>query len=320
VTVERSLHAMHRVLFLKRIPPLAELHTSDLALLAEGIQERFSPRGTVLLRGGEAVSAIHFVLEGRVRLARRGRELGFAEAGSVIGGRLLLAQDADGLDAVAEADTRSLSLGREAFLDALEERFEILLRMLRGTCRELVGVFERFPGEAAPAMPARPAPPPSGRDLDLVERIVLLSRMPLWAYGVDALAELSRRLEEVRRPQGSVLWRRGDRATRMLFVASGRVRCELPGREASFLVGPGQPLGGLETLGHIPRWHDAIAEEPVVALEGDLDQIVDVFEDDVEMGLGVLSHIVRLTVDIQERAAERDGTLPRLVRVDGLHG
>jgi hypothetical protein len=29
---------------------------------------------------------------------------------------------------------------------------------------------------------------------------------------------------------------------------------------------------------------------------------------------------VRLTVDIQERAAEREGTLARLVGVDGLHG
>jgi CRP-like cAMP-binding protein len=144
--------------------------------------------------------------------------------------------------------------------------------------------------------------------------------MPLWAYGVDALAELSQRLEEVRRPRGSVLWRRGDRATRMLFMASGRVRCEPPGPEPSFVVGPGEPLGALETLGHVPRWHDAIAEEPVVALEGDLDQIVDVFEDNVEMGLGVLSHLVKLTIDIQERAAEREGTLARLVGVDGLHG
>jgi CRP-like cAMP-binding protein len=315
-----SSDATRRVLFLKRVPPLSELHTSDLALLAEGIQERFSPRGTVLLRGGEPVSAIHFVLQGRVRIARRGRELGSAEAGSVIGGRLLLAQDVDGLDVVADADTRSLSLDREAFLDALEERFEIFLRILRGACCELAELFVRFPHEATPVAPARAAPPPSGRDLDLVDRIVLLGRMPLWACGVDALAELSQRLEEVRRPQGSVLWRRGDRATRMLFVASGRVRCELPDKEASFLVAPGQPLGALETLGHIPRWHDAIAEEPVVALEGDLDQIVDVFEDNVEMALGVLSHLVRLTIDVQERAAEREGTLPRLVGVDGLHG
>jgi CRP-like cAMP-binding protein len=319
VTIERSPHAMRRVLFLKRLPLLAELHTSDLALLAEGLEEHFSPRGTVLLRAGEPVRAIHFVLQGRVRVARRGRELGFADAGSVIGGGLLLAQDADGLEAVAEADTTSLSLGREAILDALEERFEIFLRILREPCRELVGLFQRFPGEAAPPAPARPPPPLSGRDLGLVERIVLLGRMPLWAYSLDALAELSQRLEEVRRPQGSVLWRSGERATRMLFVASGRVRCELPGAGGTFLVGPGQPLGAVEALGQLPRWHDAIAEEPVTALEGDVDELVDVLEDDAENGLGLLSHLVKHSVEILERAGGSGEPLRRLVGGEGLH-
>lgn len=317
--VDRSSHAMRRVMFLKRVPWLADLHTSDLALLAEGMQERSWRRGTVLLRGGEPVSTIEAVLHGRVRLARGGRELGFADGGSVIGGRLLLAQDAGGLDAVAEDDGSSLSLGREALLDALEERFEIFLRIMREVCREVVELFQRFPREATPASPVHGSPR-SGHDLDLLDRIVLLHGMPWWAYGIDSLAELAQRLEEVRLPRGSVVWRRGDRATRMLFVASGRVRCELPDPQAVFLAGPGQSLGALDILGRIPRWHDAIAEEPVVALVGDVDQIVDVFEDDVEMGLGVLSHLARLSVEIQERLADRDPALRRLVVGEGVHG
>jgi CRP-like cAMP-binding protein len=305
------------VLFLKRVPGLSDLHTSDLAFLAEGVDERFSRRGTILLRRGEPVSAVHLVVQGRVRLARRGRELGVAEAGSVIGGRLLLAQDPEGLDAVVEEDTTSLSLDRETFLDALEERFEIFLRILRNACRDLVALLKRFPREAA-ASPARPAPPLSGSDLDLVDRIVLLTRTPFWAYGVDALAELSQRLEEVRFPAGSVLWRRGDRATRLLIVARGSVRCA-PERDVTFLAKAGESLGVLEALGHLPRWHDAIAEEPVVALEGDAEQIVDVLEDNLEMGFGILSHLVRLSIEVGERAAEHGAPLG-LVEGDGLHG
>lgn len=307
---------VERVLFLKRISWLSALHLPDLAVLGEYAQERRSRRGDLLLRGGEPVEAMHFVVDGRLRLARRGRALGHAEVGSVIGARLLLAQDGDGLEAVAEADTTTLALDRESFLDALEDRFEIYLGVLRETCRELVELFRENPAEAAPA--SGPAPPAAGGDLDLVERIVLLrSRRPFEACSIDALAELAQRLEEVRRPAGTVLWRRGERATRLLLVAGGRVRCEPARPEATFWMGPGQPLGTLELLAELPRWYDAVAEEPVTALEGGVDQLVDVFEDDVDMGLGFLAHLARTSIEIQERVAEREGSLPQLFGCEG---
>jgi CRP-like cAMP-binding protein len=306
------IRPVERVLFLKKIPWLAELSAADLGILADHARERSWPRGAALLRAGEPVDTMHLVVGGRVRLWRRGRELGCAAPGSAVGERLLLAGDVAGLEAVAEGDTLTLALDRESFLDVLEERFAIFRGALRETCRELVELFRQQPAEAAPSRVPEPRPP-LGRELDLVERIVLLrSQPPFEVCSINALAELSQRLEEVRLPQGTVLWRRGDRPDRMMFVASGQVRCDLPGRNRSFRIGPGQPIGTLELLGEELRYYDAVVEEAGTALAGDVEQLLDLFEDNVDMGLVFLAHLARLAVGLQERIAEREGSLSKL--------
>jgi CRP-like cAMP-binding protein len=312
------IRPVERMLFLKRIPWLAELAARDLAILGDNARERFWARGAAVLHAGELVGAVHLVVYGRVRLRRRGRELGCAAAGSAVGARLLLAEDAAGLDAVAERDTLTLALDRESFLDVLEERFAIFRGALRETCRELVALFLRNPADAAPTQGPTEPRLPLGRELDLVERIVLLrSRPPFEVCSINALAELSQRLEEVRLPQGTVLWRRGDRPDRMMFVASGRVRCDPPGRDLSFHIGPGQPIGTLELLGEQPRFYDAVVEEPGTALEGEVEELLDLFEDNVDMGLVFLGHLARLAVEIQERVAEREGSMSELFGCEG---
>jgi hypothetical protein len=57
----------------------------------------------------------------------------------------------------------------------------------------------------------------------------------------------------------------------------------------------------------------------VSALEGDVDELVDVLEDDLENGLGLLSHLVRHSLEILERAGGSEEPLRRLVGGEGLH-
>lgn len=298
------IRPVERVLFLKRVSWLAGLPAPDLAVVGDHARERAWKRGAVVLRPGEPVGVIHLVVEGRLAVRRGGRVLGHAGPGDTVGARLMLAEDAAGLEAVAQADALTLALDREAFLDVLEDRFAIYRGLLRQTCRELVALFLRSPAEAAPAPPPAGAARPPGAELDLVERIVLLrAGAPFEACSINALAELSQRLEEVRLPPGSVVWRRGDRPDRGMFVASGRLRCEPAAREAAFRIGPGQPIGTLELLGDLPRWYDLVVEEPVTALAGEAEQLVDLFEDNVDMGLAFLAHLMRLLVRLEERVA-----------------
>lgn len=300
---------VERLLFLRHIPELRSLPVADVGFLGERLRERFTPRGGILLRGGEQVRAMHFLLEGRVRLRRRGRERGVAERGAVVGAELLLTRDQDGLEAVAEDDSVTLELDRESLLDALEERFGILRSALRGVSRELVALLLVNPAEAAPEVTHETFGPFTEREIDLADRILLLrSRSPFRACSIDALAELAQRAEEVRLPEGHVLWRAGDHAAKTLFLVSGAIRCARPRRGAPFRVGPGQSLGALEVLADVPRWYDAVVEEPVLALQGELEQMFDVFEDNVDMGVEFLSFLASTSVRVRERIAEREGS------------
>jgi len=103
----------------------------------------------------------------------------------------------------------------------------------------------------------------------------------------------------------------------MMFVASGRVRCDPPGRDLSFRIGPGQPIGTLELLGEQPRFYDAVVEEAGAALAGEVEELLDLFEDNVDMGLVFLAHLARLAVEIQERVAEREGSMSELFGCEG---
>ncbi|ABS27907.1 cyclic nucleotide-binding domain-containing protein [Anaeromyxobacter sp. Fw109-5] len=308
------LGPVERLLFLRRIPEFGSLRVADLAFLGENLREHFTPRGGVLLRAGERVAAMHVLLEGRVRVRRHGRELGIAERGAVLGSALLLARDEDGLEAVAEDDTATLALDRESLLDALEERFGIFRSALRGVARELVELLAEHPAEAAPEAVPATLPGFTDGEIDLAERILLLrSRPPFQACSIDAIAELAQSTEEVRFPDGHALWRAGDRAVQTLFLVRGAVRCAPPGCRAPFRVGAGQSLGALEVLADVPRWYDAVVEEPVLALQGELEHVLDVLEDNVDMGVEFLSFLARSSVRVRERIAERAGSLPELL-------
>ncbi len=297
------IRPLERVLFLKRVSWLAGLPAPDLAVVGDHARERAWSRGAVVLRPGQPVGVTHLVVEGRLQVRRGERVLGHAGPGDAVGARLMLAGDGAGLEAVAEVESLTLALDREAFLDVLEDRFAIYRGLLRQTCRELVSVFLRSPDEAAPAPPPPASSTGAGLD-DLVERILLLRRRPPFeACSINALAELSQRLEEVRFPAGTVVWRRGDRPERQMFVASGRLRCEPAAPGGAFHLGPGQPIGTLELLGDQPRWFDLVVEEPVTALAGRAEQLLDLLEDNVDMGLALLAHLMRLLVGLEERVA-----------------
>ena len=297
------LGPVERVLFLRRVRGFTTLPPADLAVLGECARERVTKRGAALLRAGEPVSAVHLILEGRVRIRRRGRELGIAERGVVVGGGLLLSRDPEGLEAVAQTDTVTLELDRESVLDALEDRFGIFRSVLREMSRELVHLLVENPAELARAPGAAEPRSPIEGEIDLADRVLLLrNHSPLQACSIDALANVAQRAEELTSPIGHALWRAGDRAQQMLFVVSGAIRC-VPLRGVPFRFGPSQGLGALEALAGVPRWHDAIVEEPVVALQIDVEHVLDLLEDNVDVGIEVLSYLGRTSVEIQERIA-----------------
>lgn len=282
-----------RVLFLRKLDLLRDLPSSDLLLLAEFARERVFPRGEALLRRGEPVGALHFVIAGRVELRRGETPVGLAGPGSGVGGLGLLARDDEGIEALAAVDTLTLELEADAFFDVLEDRFSLFRHVLREVSR--LSIVQMVTGGVrrgrAPAHV--PVSVPSRR-LDLVERLQLLRRMaPFTGSSINSLADLSRSLAEARYERGARLWSEGEPSGAVLLVVDGVIECASAGSGVHFHAVPGQALGSHESIASLPRWFDAVALTPLLALQGQSDELLDVFEDNFRMGVDFLSAVVR---------------------------
>lgn len=307
----RLVLPLERMLHLKRTPMLAGLPASEIAVLAEAATERFFPAGAVVFREGEPVPAVYFVVQGSLATSRRGARAGRVGPGAGVGGLGLFARDAVGTGVVAEEDTLTLELDADTVAEVLEDRFPILLHILRETSRGAIDLLVRSRLDPTAGTPECP---PSGDEfaqIDLVDRILFLRGMEVFRRSsITALAVLARAMAQVRYAPGTVLWRAGEPAPGVVLLRSGFVTATSPGQGPRFRPGPGFPLGALEALAETPRWYDAVTETPVVALQGDTGALVDVFEDHFGIAMDYLAVIAQSTLRILDwRAAQGDGVL-----------
>ena len=301
----RVVPPLERLLHLKRIPLLSGLPASEVAALADAAQERFFPRSEVVFREGAMAHAILFVVEGRLANFRRGIQVGTVGPGQGIGGMPVLARAEYGSQVVAEEDTLALEIDADAVADVLEDRLPVLQHLLRETSRQALELMLENRLDPTVVFPMPPGELPGSEQLDLVDRLLLLRRMPVFdRTSVTALAELARTMAQVRFEAGTALWHAGEPAAHLVMIYNGSVRARVPGG-VEFSAGPGFPLGALEALGQRPRWYDAVATTPVVGLYGQTDVLVDLFEDNFEMAMDYLAVIARVTLRILDWSASQ---------------
>jgi CRP-like cAMP-binding protein len=301
---------LERLLHLKRIPLLSGLPTPEVAALADVAQERFFRKGQVVFREDVPASGALFVVEGRLANIRRGIQVGTVGPGQGIGGMSVLARAEYGSQVVADEDTLALEIDADAILDVLEDRLPILQHMLREVSRQALSLLQKNKLDPSKVFPMPAGEMPGSAQLDLVDRLLLLRRMPVFdRTSITALAELARTMAQVRFEAGTTLWHEGEPAAHLVMVCSGSVRATVPGG-IEFTAGPGFPLGALEALGQRPRWYDGVAATPVVGLYGQTDVLFDLFEDNFDMAMDYLAVISRVTLRIlDESAAEAARTL-----------
>ncbi len=299
----RVVPPLERLLHLKRVPLLSGLPASEIAVLADAAQERFFPRGAVVFREEDEANVTHFVAQGALANFRRGIRVGVVRPGGGVGGLALLARGAVGSHVVAEEDTLTLEIDKDAIAEVLEDRLPILQYLLREVNRQTLGLLRRHRLDPNGFFPKPPEDLAGSGGLDLVDRLLLLRRMPVFERSsVTALAELARTLANVRYEPGSVLWHEGEPSHGILLVSSGRVQAT---GGVSFHAGPGFPLGALEAVGQVPRWYEARALTPVVGMQAQTDVLVDLFEDSFEMAMDYLALVAGAAQRILDwRAAE----------------
>lgn len=293
-----------RLLALKRLPLVAALPTSELTFVAERTRERLFPKGSVLLREGEPVGAIYFVVDGRVHIDRRGKPLGHAGPGTAVGGLGVLARDAEGVQAVAESDTLVLELDVDTMFEIFEDRFAILHHVMKQVCGDLIDGTLRLPAGRMLQPPSVDVSSLPTSNLDLVERIMLLHRAPVFAEAsINALAGLARAIAEVAFEPGVTLWREGEASGPIFLVLNGSAQCTVHDG-AHFTAETGFPLGSAESVGERPRWYHAVVENRLVALHLHKNELIDAFEDNTEMAISYLAAISRTLLRVLDRHAE----------------
>jgi CRP-like cAMP-binding protein len=305
----RVVAPLERLLHLKRIPLLSGLPASELAALADAASERFFPKGAVVFRDGDTASSMHFVVDGSLGNFRGGLRVGVVGPGAGIGGLAVLAREGVGSRVVAEEDTLTLEIDADAVAEVLEDRFPVLQYLLREMNRQALELLRRHRLDPNRFFPEPPRDLAGDGGLDLVDRLLLLRRMPVFEHSsITTLAELARTMANVRFEPGTVLWHEGEPSHGILLLSSGSVQATGSGG-VSFRAGAGFPLGALEAVGQVPRWYEAQALTPVVALQGQTDVLVDLFEDSFEMATDYLALVAGATLRILEWKAAQEQPL-----------
>jgi CRP-like cAMP-binding protein len=284
---------------------LSGLTGSYVAVIADAAAERSFPKGAVVFREGEPVGSVHFVVEGALATFRRGVRLARLGPGAGVGGLAVFARDPIGSQVVADEDTLTLELDADAVSELLDDHFPILHHILREMSRRAIDLVTRFRLDPSAGIPECPIDDPEPADIDLVNRIFFLRRMTVFRRSsITALAALAREMAQVRFEPGTVLWREGEPSPGVFLVRSGFLRAT-GSSGVSFRPGPGFPLGALEALGERPRWYEAVAETPVVALQAHMGVLVDAFEDHFDMAMDYLAVIAQSTLRILDWTASR---------------
>jgi CRP-like cAMP-binding protein len=280
----RFVDLTERAIYLRSIPVAAELPPRVLHVIALALEERELSDGSPVMRAGEPVESLHLLTHGEIALRKGQVEVGRLKPPQSLGFLDILARSEGSYDAIAVGDVCSLELAADALFEIMEDHFSLLVATLRYAAERMLAEMQELPAQALGIPPeTMPIAIPS-RELDLVERVLILRNMAVFRRtNVNALSVLSEHMPEVRVPAGAALFDIGERPTFTVFVVQGAVRCTTEdGR--SFIYGPGTAVGGVESLAGKSRWYRAVAETDLVFLRGSADALLDMMEDNADLG------------------------------------
>ena len=299
----RLVGPTERMIYLRSIPVAAVVPAQVLSVLANAFSEKTFSAGEVVVQQGEPVDALELLVEGKLPLMKSGKRVGQLEPPQSIGFLDILARADSTYDAVAVSDLHTLHIDTDALLEIIEDHFPMMEATLSYFAERLYPEVAGLPAEVLDEFLAEPfesdfeVSSPAKRDdasnIDFVERMLFLRNTRVFAStNLNALGALSRQLVEHRLEPGTTIWQRGDSVDRFLIILSGRARCTAKDGK-QFGVGPGALLGAAEGIADKPRWFYMEAEESLVILDGRVDTLLELFEDNSRMGIDFIATLAR---------------------------
>lgn len=146
----RTLSAVERVLFLRRVRLFADLPADDLRQIASVAEEMTFEDGTTLARQGEPGDMLFIIISGEIVVTAAGEsgkrvELGRRQAGDYVGEMAIISDETRMATLTAVGSVRALCISQKQFREILRLRPEVGLAVMAGLSRRLREQLESGP-------------------------------------------------------------------------------------------------------------------------------------------------------------------------------
>ena len=131
------LLTIEKVAILSRIPMFADTPGHVLASVAEIMEELELATGETFIVEGALEDCLYVVVEGRVRVHSRDRDILIIEPGQTVGELAVLDPEPRSASVTTLEDTFLLRLAKEPFDEVMADRPEIAAGVIRALCRRI---------------------------------------------------------------------------------------------------------------------------------------------------------------------------------------
>ena len=192
-----------------------------------------------------------------MRLVREGSAPWTYESRSVFGMSDALLERPRIRTAIALTDIEAMKVQAEAWIELLSESFALTRSAVFGSVRTVAELEQRLWAAGGDSRRGAPPPCPPGLQLDVIERLAVLTEAPLLrGAGVQTLSDLAVASEVMAFDRGDILIERGNPGGRVVLLLDGEVEAvhSAPqvvwrGRAGDFVCGAaafGDPILGWE--------------------------------------------------------------------------
>lgn len=286
---------MTRLEMLRKSSLFEGFKSKDLLPLVDYLQVIEVAEGQRVFRAGDPGDSLFLVREGKVGIYVGEERIDEREPGDSIGETAVLTRRMRTATVRAETDARLLRLNSADFYEALFDRTELALEMMKRLSRKLRAAMERqrqadAAGQAvAEAAATREAQveetvdssvtPPSVENIEITNQVILrrvlvLQKIELFAHlSQDDFVRLANQVEEVSYAPGEVICRMDEHGDSMYGIIEGSIQVHR-GADKLAVLGVGQCFGEMALIDSGPRSADCTAVERAVLLKLDRQQVI----------------------------------------------
>ena len=289
--------------------PLDDVDAWVIDRLTLILNEQEVHAGQILFTAGAPIEFIYFMRDGEVRFTREGAPPWTLRGRWFLGGFDAMGDRLATRTATAVGDFYGMRVSAVAWLEMLEDSFQLARSAVVNSSRALTQLEERIPTGAPTSRreaPAFVAPPGA---LSLVERLaILLGVRLLRGTGVQALADLAAVSRQVSFAPGELIIERGIESEQLLLVVDGDVLAEREGPAVRRHYGPGDLVCGAAILGAVGDAWQARATTAVRGVSFPIDALFDLMEEHFDLVRSTLAAVgARRDLLLEHLASESNG-------------